>query len=89
MPDLKLSINEPKSYFRSFFLLLVVLKLADSKKYSNYFIKNFSTIFATKLPVNEQVIHLFLGIYPPKMLVKTEYPLPLLLFRRSSVLMLI
>ena len=59
MPDLKLSINEPKSYFRSFFLLLDKLKLADLNKYSNYFIKNFSTIFTMKMPVNEQVIHLF------------------------------
>ena len=59
MPNLKLSINEPKSYFRSFFLLLDELKIADWKKYSNYFIKNFSTIFTMKLPVNEQVIHLF------------------------------
>ena len=65
MPDLKLSINEPKSYFRSFFLLLDELKLAFKKNNSNYLFKNFSTIFTMKLPVNEQVIHLFLGVYPP------------------------
>jgi hypothetical protein len=89
MPDLKLSINEPKSYFRSFFLLLDELKLAFIKNKSNYFFKNLFTIFTMKLTVNEQVIHLFLGNYPPKMLVRTAYSLPLLLSWRSSVLMLI
>ena len=57
MPDLKLSIYDPKSYFRSFFLLLDELKLAFKKNNSNNFTKNFSTIFTMKLPVNEQVIH--------------------------------
>jgi hypothetical protein len=67
MPDLKLSNCDPKSYFRSFFLLLDELKLAFKKNNSNYLFKNFSTIFTMKLPVNEQVIHLFPGDYPPKM----------------------
>jgi len=66
MPDLKLSIYDLESYFQSFFLLLDVLKLTFKKNNSNYLFKNFSTIFAIKLPVNEQVIHLFLGNYPPK-----------------------
>jgi len=70
MPDLKLSIHEPKSYFRSFFLLLDELKLAFIKNKSNKFFKNLSTIFTMKLPANEQVIHLFLGNYPPVIFVR-------------------
>ena len=79
VPDLKLSIYIPKSYFRSFFLLLDVLKLLYKKIYSYYFHRNFSTIFTTKLPVNEQVIHLFLGIYPPKCWIRTANSMQILI----------
>jgi hypothetical protein len=71
MPDLKHSNYDPKSYFRSFFLLLDELKLAFKKNNSNYLFKNFPAIFTMKLPVNEQVIHLFLVNYPPKYWIRT------------------
>jgi hypothetical protein len=79
MPDLKHSNYDPKSYFRSFFLLLDELKLAFKKNNSNNLFKNFSTIFTMKSPVNKQVIHLFLGDYPPKYWGRTANSLPTLI----------
>ena len=89
MPDLKLSINEPKSYFRPFFLLLDELKLLFKKNNSKILIKKFPTIFTTKSPVNEQVIHLFFGDYPPKAPLSTAYCLPLLFPQNSTIRILI